>query len=125
MLRVYLAAVSKSDVELLDNKHVTLSFGDTKATDKLSFNELMRFFPCQGYVKEVVYWERPDVTVALLNTENILSAQKYCQSVGFDYDLDFIPHITLGKGNLVDKFKEVEWQNFELVDCYIRLKDFS
>lgn len=125
MLKVYIAALSKSDLPALDNKHVTLSFGDTKATKKLSFNELMRFFPSQGYVKDVVYWERADVTVALLNTENVLEAQRYCASVGFDYDLDFIPHITLGRGDLVSESKDVVWQSLELVDCYISLKDFN
>jgi len=125
MLKLYMAALSKSDLSALDNKHVTLSFSDTKATEKLSFNDLMGFFPCQGYVKDVVYWERADVTVALLNVENILEAQNYCASVGFDYDLEFIPHITLGRGDLVSESRDVIWRSLELVDCYIRLKDFN
>lgn len=125
MLKVYVAAISKSHHVELNDKHLTLSFGDAIETNKLSFSELMRFFPCQGYVKDVVYWERANVTVALLNVENILCAQKYCESVGFSYDLEFVPHITLGKGDVADESKALVGNSFELVDCYIRMKDFS
>lgn len=126
MLKTYIATVTKSSVVELDDKHVTLAFNDPKNTDKLSFKALMEFFPCVGVVKEVVYWERAGVTVALLDCSALIEAQKYCESVGYDYNLEFIPHVTVARGeSQVEAMSHLIGKEVVMEDCYIRCKDFK
>lgn len=126
MFKNYIATITKSSIVELDDKHVTLAFNDPQNTDKLSLKTLMGFFPCVGVVKEVVYWDRAGVTVALLDCSALIEAQKYCQSVGYDYDLEFIPHVTVAKGeSQVEAMSHLISKEVVMGDCYIRCKDFK
>lgn len=124
MLKSYMAA-SVSSKNLPEDKHLTLSFCDLKATNKFSMKTMMSLFPCKGIIVDVVYWPKPNVTVALISSENILKAHEYCKSVGFDYDHDFNPHITLDRGNKTEMFNHLIYSEVGFDDVYLRQKDFE
>lgn len=126
MIKNYIAAkMEPSDCSFFDNAHLTLSFGDTKETQKLSMKKLLSFFPCTGNVIDIVYWPNVNLTVALIDSPEILDAQKYCESVGFNYDLDFLPHVTLCKEDLSNDLKHLKGKKIHFHDVYIRQKDFE
>lgn len=125
MLKNYIAvSLEKGESNAFDKAHLTLSFGDVKETQKLSMKKLTSFFPCSGTITKVVYWPHVNLTVALIDSETILEAQKYCESVGFDYNLDFIPHVTLGASDLAIGMKNLEGKRVHFHDVYIRQKEF-
>lgn len=125
MLKNYIAvALEESGCKTFDKAHLTLSFGDVKETQKLSMKKLMSFFPCSGTIKQVVYWPHVNLTVALIDSETLLEAQKYCESVGFGYDLDFLPHVTLGCSDLTVEMEKFEEKRVHFHDVYIRQKEF-
>jgi len=124
MLKSYMAASVASE-NFPSDKHLTLSFCDLKATSKFSMKTMMNLFPCKGFVVDVVYWSKPDVTVALVASENIIKAHEYCQSVGFDYNHEFNPHITLDRGNKTEMFSHLICSEVEFDDVYLRQKDFE
>lgn len=124
MLKSYMAA-SVSSKNFPEDKHLTLSFCDLKATSKFSMRTMMDLFPCKGFVVDVVYWSKPDVTVALVSCENIIAAQKYCEKAGFDYDHEFNPHVTLDYGDKREQFKHLIECEVKFDDVYLRQKDFE
>lgn len=94
----YIAIMTKSPVVQLNNKHVMLAFNDLENTDKLFLKALMNFFPFVAIVKELVYCKDEGVTVAVLDCPELIEAQKYCKSVGYNYSLDSMPQLTVAKG---------------------------
>lgn len=126
MLKTYIATVTKSSVVELDDKHAMLVFNDLKNTDKLFLKALMKFFPCVGIVKEMVYRKDEGVTVAILDCPYLIEAQKYCKSVGYDYNLDSIPHVTVAKGKSKSKgMSHLIGKEVVIEACYTHCKDFS
>lgn len=64
--------------------------------------------------------------VALLDCSALIEAQKYCESVGYDYNLEFIPHVTVARGeSQVEAMSHLIGKEVVMADCYIRCKDFK
>lgn len=105
MLKLYIAVRAEIKRHEQDY-HITLCHMSPKETDKLSLN--MKFNSFHTYVKDVVYWKDDNVTVALIEPNDDLEQLKfYLQMQGFTYnDHEFIPHITLGRGDLVEHHKQ-------------------
>lgn len=107
--------------------HTTLAFLTPKETEKISALDLL--LPeddSVGVVKEIVYWEKADLTVMLVDCpSSLLKLQKKLSNKGFSYEeFEFIPHITIGKGNQIEKFKHFKGNTIEFYDVYFRMKDF-
>lgn len=126
MLKVYIAVKTESEIQKLNESHLTLSFLDVNDTSKLDMTELSNCFPANGIVKDIVYWEKSNVTVALIENKdgNIYKAKKLCEDAGFSYDMEFIPHVTLGKNNLVEENSFLKDKCISFASPYIRLKNF-
>lgn len=104
MIKLYIAV--RAEIKRHDEDyHITLCHMSPKDTDKLSLN--MKFNSFHTRVTDVVYWADADVTVALIEPNDDMEQLKfYLQMQGFTYnDHEFIPHITLGRGDLVELHK--------------------
>ena len=80
--------------------HITLFFCDAEKLGK--FRTSNKESVCE--IIDVQYWEHVDLTVLILKSDLINERHNYYKSLGYGYDYEFIPHATVGKGNLVDKY---------------------
>lgn len=94
-------SVISTDADLF-GKHLTLSFCDAVKSGK--FQTSIMEGPAR--IIDVQYWERVNLTVLILDSDFARARHEYYQSLGYTYDLEWIPHITYGKGNLVDNIKD-------------------
>lgn len=126
MLKIYIAVKVKSEIEKLNAGHLTLAFQNINETSKLEITDLNNCFPANGVVKDIVYWEKSNVTVALIENKegNLYKAKKLCESAGFNYDMEFIPHVTLGRNNLINEHLNLKGEEVSFSTPYIRLKNF-
>lgn len=125
-MNIYIATEVIFDDKKIIDKHVTLAFDKVNETKKLNMgllNEVLK--NKSAIIKEVVYWEAPDLTVALLDSASILEAHEFCKQLGFKYDLEFIPHVTLAKGDVVKDFAFLTNVEVKTNDTYLRIKDFN
>ncbi|BBL19189.1 hypothetical protein KIT04_020 [Vibrio phage KIT04] len=104
--------------------HITLAFMDVAETDKL-YTCNLNFLYEPATVVGVEYWAHSDVTVLLIDAECLLAARDYLEQQGFTYDHDFIPHITVAKGNKAKDYKDYICCSVSLEHTYLRVKDFS
>ena len=96
--------------------HVTLFFCNAEKLGKFrTSNE-------EGlcYIVDVQYWERVDLTVLILKSDFINERHEYYKSLGYGYDYEFIPHATVGKGDLVDKYKDKIGLSYFVGNEYVR-----
>lgn len=126
MLKVYIAVKTESEIQKLNDGHLTLCFLDANDTSKLDITGLSNCFPSYGVIKDIVYWEKSNVTVALIENKdrNLYKAKKLCEDAGFNYDMEFIPHVTLGENNLVEENLLLKGEFISFASPYIRLKNF-
>lgn len=126
MLKVYIAVKTESEIQKLNDRHLTLCFLDVNDTSKLDMTELSNCFPANGIIKDIVYWEKSNVTVALIENKdgNLYKAKKLCEDAGFSYDMEFVPHVTLGKNDLVEENSFLKDECISFASPYIRLKNF-
>lgn len=129
MLKVYVAI--KAFYKGLEGKtvegHVTLAFMDIKETKALNFfysnPDELHNLP----VISVEYWKDSDVTVATLKFNRALEVVKEeIETSGFTYnDYEFIPHVTLSRGNKTEEYKYLLEEKICLHHTYLRIKDFK
>ena len=93
-------------------------FCDAKKGDKIS---TLSFSEGEAVVMNVTYWKEADITVAIVDCKLAVQRHEYYKNAGYGYDHEFIPHITLGKGNQVDKYSELLYKYFPVGEEYIRL----
>lgn len=76
--------------------HITLCFCDADKAGKFST------FSGKGiaHIVDVQYWERVDLTVLIVDCKLANERHEYYKELGYTYDYEFIPHISLGKGDL-------------------------
>lgn len=102
------------------NPHITTSF--TPVVGKLpkmkSWHFLLPWDACQAKITEVQYWEEPDVTVAVVTAPSALAHYQRMMDLGFVYELEYIPHITLCKGRGVDKYASLLGTYCDIIDVY-------
>jgi 2'-5' RNA ligase len=127
MLKMYTAVKVKSSFPELNNGHLTLSFSDVKETEKLCLKTLSDFFPSKATISEIVFFDKAGVTVALVNSQEIISANNYLNSIGMEYDMDFKPHVTLSYGgeNKVEFFSHLINKEIEFDEVYLKIKNFN
>lgn len=84
--------------------HITTSFsvitGKVPKFESLGVEHLMKF---KCIVKEIVYWEHVGLTVALVDSPDSHKRFEQLKQLGFKYEHEFVPHITIGKGDLVEE----------------------
>ena len=117
----YIATRVKSELEVMNDKHITLAFADTQATSKLEVGSLS--LGVSGCITEVVYWSHVDLTVALVDSSLLCELQTRLSAGGFKYDYEFLPHITLGKGDLTSENKNIEGNSIGFKTPYIQIKE--
>lgn len=129
-LKIYCAV--KASVENKTGKsllsgHITLSFLEMTETDKLFPGQI---FPSDkklsGFVSGIEYWKHKNLTVLLVESPDLHIAQKQLSEVGFTYNqYDFLPHITIGAGDLTEQYSSMIGESVSFSDFYIRIKDFN
>ena len=116
---------------LIDLKvHMTVAFMDANDTGKLPFSNL----PDLEIRKwKIEYWEKPDLTVVIPEGlhvgggSTIYDIRRILDDMGYTYGpLEFVPHITMCKGNQVDLVSNLlqGYDKLYLVRPYLRVKDF-
>lgn len=121
ILKLYIAAeVNIAGVD--EVLHVTLCHMTPKETKKLHFDF---FKPIKCNVTDIQYWGKPNLTVAILDPAELQKLQSQLHNIGYKYeDYEFVPHITLGVGDLSLKYQSLVNQAATVSTPYIRLKEF-
>jgi hypothetical protein len=98
--------------------HVTTMFAPIVATQR------MQTVPDSEQCKivSVEHWADPDITVAVLKSHLAEARHRYFSDAGFKYGHEYIPHITLCKGNHVSKYQGLISYPVVLGHEYIRFK---
>ena len=114
---VYTAiATHSTGVDVL-NGHVTTSFTPLNGdTPKLKTQNTRAEV---AYVSRVEYFPKADVTVALVESETAWEDYDYYQRIGFTYDHEFRPHITLRKGDCVKEYEHLAGELVVMGEAYI------
>lgn len=118
-MNLYIAYKTKDDL------HLTFSFMDIVPTGKLDISWFP--FEIKTMIGDIVYWKEANITVAILDlVEDMLEVKELCEESGFTYNNHkWVPHLTLGVGNQVDKFGYLMDTDVSLTHPYLRLKDFK
>ncbi|NLR52117.1 hypothetical protein HG694_01245 [Citrobacter freundii] len=118
---LYIALRTESDTDALSDKHITVCYMSASATSKLDVNSIMPQ-KAKASVVDVVYWERANLTVAIIDSPEAYCAYEASMASGFTYDLEFIPHVTLGCGDATSEHKNLVGKTLSIGSPYIRLK---
>lgn len=124
--KIYTAYSANITDSSLQDLHLTTSFSCIKDTSKLYMNSLPESL--NTFVSDVVYWDHCDLTVALLDfSEDLCKLIEDLSTSGFIYDhvLGYKPHLTLGRGDLVDEYRTLQYSTVLLDQPYIRVKSFK
>ena len=111
----FTAALNVEDSQI--DGHITLCFCDCIKSKKFST------FQGKGVatVTDIEYWERVDLTVMLVDCPLAEERQKYYHDLGYTYDYEFIPHISLGKGDKVSEYSHFKGEKLIVGNEYARL----
>jgi len=96
--------------------HVTLCFCDAEKLGKFRTSSKEK----AGIVVGVEYWERVDLTVLIIRSSFANERHGYYKSLGYTYAYDFIPHATVGKGDLVNQYLSYIGRKIVLGNEYAR-----
>lgn len=107
--------------EIPKKAHITLAYGEVIPTERMYFDE---FYGLLIPMTKIEYWEHVDLTVVRMRPiQPLVNAFNDLKASGAPYEYEFKPHITLCKGNQVEKWKG-------LLDCtaflstpYIKIKE--
>jgi hypothetical protein len=97
--------------------HLTTCFCDADKAGKFSTSNGSG----KAVVIDVEYWERVDLTVLTVDCDFAVDRHEYFNSLGYAYDYEFIPHITIGKGDLTKGFKFMKGEVMILGNEYARI----
>ena len=97
--------------------HITLCFCEVKKSGKVSTH----YGHGEAIIIDVVYWPHVDLTVILVECSLANERHEYYKSHGYDYDHEFIPHVTIGKGNLVEGNKWLKGDVLVVGNEYVRV----
>lgn len=107
-------------VVLGTHKHITLAFTPLEHGCKLpKVSTTERVGTCE--VVEVKYWPEADVTVAIVTSNLVDERHRYYMSNGYTYHKEFIPHITLGSGDLTASFGHLVGCSYYVGNEYFRI----
>ena len=97
--------------------HITLSFCDVQKAGKFQTTDSSQL----ACVYAIEYWGRVNLTVALVDSPLAWERFEYWSGLGYTYDLEFIPHITLGEGDLTKKYEHLIGEAMLIDGEYARL----
>ncbi|EMC1808337.1 hypothetical protein ACNEVU_001019 [Escherichia coli] len=118
----YIALRTESDADILNDKHLTICYMSASATSKLDVNRIMPE-QAEAKISAVEYWERVNLTVALIDSPDAHAAHKLSKIAGFTYDLEFMPHVTLGCGDTTKEHQNLVGKILTIGSPYIRIKE--
>ncbi len=105
-------------LEVEGGYHITLCFCEA---DKL----LGKIKTWQGsdiaLVTGVEYWKKANVTVLKVDCELAFKRHGYYKHLGYGYDHEYSPHITVSRGNHVDNFNHLIGQALAITGEYFRV----
>lgn len=119
---LYIALRTESNTDILNDKHLTICYMSASATTKLDVNRIMPA-PVVATVSKVEYWERVNLTVALIDSPDVHSAYEVSKTSGFTYDLEFMPHVTLGCGDITNEHQCLVGKILSIGNPYVRIKE--
>lgn len=119
---LYIALRTESNTDILNDKHLTICYMSASATTKLDVNRIMPE-PVVATVSKVEYWERVNLTVAIIDSPDVYGAHEVSKTAGFTYDLEFIPHVTLGYGDTTSEHQRLVGKTLSIGSPYIRIKE--
>lgn len=123
-LVAYLGYGAEINGTLCEKAHVTMAYGNIQATSRLTF-KTMPTIAC--HVVDVLYWDKADLTVIVVGNKNDMlhKVQGELEAAGFTYDHQFEPHITIGKGDIVDVVRAMLGNQSSVLLCnpFIQIKE--
>lgn len=100
--------------------HITTSF--TKVEGKMpkleSGNFILPWSICEAVVTAVEYWAEADMTVAVVNCPSAEKHHLDMVKLGLGYEKEFIPHISLSKGDTAKQWQDKIGARYAVVDVY-------
>lgn len=98
--------------------HVTLSFFEINGKlPKISTMEGDGY----GEVIGVEYWHKPDITVALIESNIVNERHRYYNDNGYTYMYEFKPHFTLEQGDVSDAYDHLIGKKIAIGEEYFRI----
>lgn len=111
----FTAALSVEDHEI--KGHITLCFCDARKAGKFSTSNAKG----AATVINVEYWDRVDLTVLTVDCKLAIERHEYYTDLGYTYDYDFLPHITMGKGDLTNELMHLKGERLIVGSEYARI----
>lgn len=97
--------------------HITVCFAACKKGKKVTTST--DWGTC--VVTAVEYWAHCDLTVALVTSEFCDIRAKYWEDNGYWYTLGYLPHFTLGKGDLREQYSDLVDNVYTVGNEYCRV----
>lgn len=72
-------------------------------------------------IADVQYWELVGLTVLILESELAVARNKYFTDLGFKYDYEYIPHVTIAQGDCAEEYMSMVGNSVYLHDEYVRI----
>ncbi|VTP12626.1 hypothetical protein PUATCC27989T_00438 [Phytobacter ursingii] len=117
----YIALRTESITKELNDKHLTICYMQVSPTSKLDVNYIMPS-SAEAEVSSIEYWEGVNLTVAIIKSKEAHEAYKSVSDAGFTYDLEFIPHVTIGSGDIVADCVHLVGKSLTVGNPYIRAR---
>lgn len=116
MISVYTAFKTMSPNYKCLNGHITTSFTNcTRKLQKISTSNVA----CSGVVVAVEYWAEPNVTVARIDSDQVVKRHNELMELGLDYGYEFKPHITICEDDLADSVQGLVGATVIICDEYV------
>lgn len=100
------------------DKHVTTMFSEFTGKGKFSTSTEFELVP----IKDIVFWKDAGVVVAIVESGLAEYLHSKYTEMGYEYDYEFIPHMTLEKTNIdtSEKYKHLIGQQIKLGEEYFK-----
>lgn len=103
--------------------HLTILFSKPENQSEHTDRVPMKSVNFASKVLSIEYWPRPNVTVATYAVdEALISYREELADAGFAGDLELVPHVTLCKGDLTEKYEPLTGCRTMFVNPYFKLK---
>lgn len=97
--------------------HITLCFCDAVKAGKFSTAS----HTGMATVINVEYWSHVNLTVMTVECGMAIERHEYYKSLGYTYDYDFVPHITIGSGDLTSEYIHFKGEKLKVGEEYARI----
>ncbi len=97
--------------------HVTLCFAPCVKGAKIQTSQSIGW----ARIVEITYWEHVDLTVLILKSDHVMKRHNYYKEAGYLYGLEFIPHVTVGTGDLCHEYMGLIGEKLMLSNEYVRV----